>query len=132
MPQTTDGVQFHKEVGLGWHIQGTVCLGFGSSFCKDAVETEGHIGTRLVVAKKWTDEDTFSNSAKLTYSYKYTTSNALESTGRNADMFLTPSLNVKFSISDQITFDASTCAGSSKSITTWSLDSDSNVPVCHS
>ncbi len=44
-------------------------------------------------------------------------------------MFLTPSLNIKFAKSAEISFDKASCAAGYKEIVTWSLDSESNVPV---
>jgi hypothetical protein len=70
-------------------------------------------------------------SATLGFSFEYTTSGDIEKAGNRSDMFLTPSLNVKFAKSAEISFDKASCAAGYKEIVTWSLDSESNVPVCY-
>ncbi len=85
-------------------------------------------GIDLSTTLTWSASD--SNTVSLGFTYTYTTSTNPFIPSKLGDMFLTPSLNVKFSKSALISFDPDTCAGSSKEIVTWSLDSPSNMPVC--
>ncbi len=83
------------------------------------------------MTKTWLHSSENTTVATLTYSFQYTTSDDIEKAGNRSDMFLTPSLNVKFSKSADISFDKTSCAAASKEIVTWSLDSEANVPVCY-
>jgi hypothetical protein len=107
-----------------------VCVGLGASFCKDVAEVEGSLGGSVAITKTWSKYDEHTDAAVLSLSYDYSTSDDSSLAGNKSDMFLTPALNVKFSKSALIAFSASTCGATSQDIVTWSLDSDSNVPVC--
>ncbi len=119
-----------SALGLAWDVDTTTCIGFGASICFNAAKTEGLLRPYFAfsVADLEAEEDT--TSAAIVYSYDYTTSDDIEKAGLKSDMFLTPSLNVKFSKSAEIGFNLTTCAATSKEIITWSLDSETNVPVC--
>ena len=96
----------------------------------NVAENEGSLGGSVAITKTWSKYDEHTDAAVLSLSYDYSTSDDPSLAGIKSDMFLTPALNVKFSISALIDFSASACAGTSRDIVTWSLDSDSNVPVC--
>ena len=127
--QRSDGVFFHVEGGPAWGNEVTGCFGLGASLCVKSLEVEGHLSARVDITKTWTKDQYHSDSATLTYNFDYTTSHDAAVAGIMSDMFLTPSLNVKFSISALIGFNASTCSATYQDIITWSLDSDKNVPV---
>ena len=84
----------------------------------------------MSVSKTWNNAHESSTSSTVMYSFEYTTSDDIEKAGNRSDMFLTPSLNVKFAKSAEISFDKAACSAAYKEIVTWSLDSESNVPVC--
>ncbi len=88
------------------------------------------IGGYFGISKSWSYGEEHSTSATLSYSFEYTTSDDIEKAGNRSDMFLTPSLNIKFSKSADISFDLAACAASYLEVVTWSPDSESNVPVC--
>ncbi len=102
-------------------IFGTVCF--------KNLKTEGHTDYRKASTAIWSFDSESSDSVSLTYTFDYATSSAAALAGNKSDMFLTPALNVKFSKSDNISFDSVACTGSSKEIITWSLDSEKNQPV---
>ncbi len=131
LQQTSNGVFYHVEAGLAWHVQGSVCFGLGSAFCKDVVELEGYVNGRLAITKTWTEYSEHTDTAVVTLTSDYSTSDSSSLAGNKSDMFLTPALNVKFSKSALIGFDKDACTGTSQEIVTWSLDSDNNVPVCY-
>ncbi len=91
---------------------------------------EGMYGAYFSISNFWNRGEEHSTSTTISYSFEYTTSDDIEKAGNRSDMFLTPSLNVKFSKSAEISFDKAACSAASKEIVTWSLDSESNVPVC--
>jgi hypothetical protein len=130
--QTSNSVFFHAEVGVAWHPQVSVCAGFGASVCKHIAEAEGSLAGGVATTKTGSKYDEHTDAAVLSLSYDYSTSDDSSLAGNKSDMFLTPALNVKFSKSALIAFNASTCGATSQDVVTWSLDSDSNVPVsCH-
>ncbi len=104
-------------------------MGLGASFCKDIASRQGFLVQRTAVTKTWSEYNYHTDSAVVTLTNDYVTSNLSSLAGNKSDMFLTPALNVKFSKSALIAFSASTCGATSQEIVTWSLDSDSNVPV---
>jgi hypothetical protein len=108
-----------------------VCFGLGAAVCKDAAELDGHLAGRVAITKTWSDYNYHTDTAVVTLTNDYETSDSSSLAGSKSDMFLTPALNVKFSKSALIAFSASTCGATSQDIVTWSLDSDSNVPVCY-
>ncbi len=108
-----------------------MCFGLGASVCKDAVEFDGHLAGRVAITKTWSDYNYYTDTAAVTLTNDYETSDSTSLAGNKSDMFLTPALNVKFSKSALIAFSASTCGATSQDIVTWSLDSDSNVPVSY-
>ncbi len=87
------------------------------------------IGGYFGYAKSSGKGEEHSSGTAITYSFEYTTSDDIEKAGNRSDMFLTPSLNVKFSKSAEITFNKASCSAAYKEIVSWSLDSESNVPV---
>jgi hypothetical protein len=87
------------------------------------------VGPYFSISKSWNHGEEHSASTTISYSFEYTTSDDIEKAGNRSDMFLTPSLNVKFSKSAEISFDKAACSAAYKEIVTWSLDSESNVPV---
>jgi hypothetical protein len=116
---------------VAWHPQASVCAGFGAYFCKDVAEAEGSLGGSVAITKTWSKYDEHTDAAVLSLSYDYSTSDDSSMAGSKSDMFLTPALNVKFSKSALISRN-STCIITYQEVVTWSLDSDSNVPVsCH-
>ncbi len=106
-----------------------MCAGLGVATCQKVGKVAVDLGFSLDISTdlSWTSES--SNSVTLEFTYSYTTSDSADIPSKLGDMFLTPSLNVKFSKSALISFDPINCAGASKEIITWSLDSPSNVPV---
>ncbi len=105
-------------------------MGLGAAFCTELLSTSGMVGPYFSLSQSWNYGEEHSTSATVSYSFEYTTSDDIEKAGNRSDMFLTPSLNVKFSKSAEISFGKSTCSAGYKEIVTWSLDSESNVPVC--
>ncbi len=83
----------------------------------------------MSISSAWNNAHESSTSSTVTYSFEYTTSDDIEKAGNRSDMFLTPSLNVKFAKSAEVSFDKASCSAGYKEIVTWSLDSESNVPV---
>jgi hypothetical protein len=128
--QNSDGIAFHIEGGFAWDLEGDKCAGLGFAVCTSLAKTEGMVGPYFSISKSWNHGEEHSTSASVTYSFEYTTSDDIEKAGNRSDMFLTPSLNVKFSKSAEISFDKAACSAAYKEIVTWSLDSESNVPVC--
>jgi hypothetical protein len=104
-------------------------VGFGASSCIDVASREGFLNSRVAITNTWSHYNSHTDTAVLTLVNDYATSNTSFLAGNKSDMFLTPALNVKFSKSALIAFSASTCGATSQEIVTWSLDSDSNVPV---
>ncbi len=94
-----------------------------------SLETEGFADYRKASTVIQSFDSESSHSVSLTYTFDYATSSTAQLAGNKSDMFLTPALNVKFSKSDNITFDSIACTGSSKEVITWSLDSEKNQPV---
>ncbi len=111
-------------------FEGDNCAGLGFAFCSTLTKIEGMVGPYFSISKSWNYGEEHSTSATVTYSFEYTTSDDIEKAGNRSDMFLTPSLNVKFSKSADISFDKTSCTAAYKEIVSWSLDSESNVPVC--
>jgi hypothetical protein len=129
LQQTSHGVFYHVEVGLAWNFDAGVCVGLGASFCKKVLSREGFVNGRLAITKTWTKHSEHTDTAVVTLTSDYTTSDSSSLAGNKSDMFLTPALNVKFSKSALIGFDKDACTGTYQEIVTWSLDSASNVPV---
>jgi hypothetical protein len=120
---------FHSEFTFSVGTDNDICVGLGIAVCKKLgkVAVSGGFGIDVSTIMTWTTETSNSVTLGLTYSYSTSTNAFIPS--KLGDMFLTPSLNIKFSKSALISFDPDACAGSSKEIVTWSLDSPSNVPV---
>ncbi len=117
---------------MAWKADSGACVGFGASFCLDVASAEGFVAGRVAITKTWSEYNYHSDTAVVTLTNDYETSDSAFLAGNKSDMFLTPALNVKFSKSALIAFSASACGATSQDIVTWSLDSDSNVPVrCH-
>ncbi len=107
-----------------------ICLGLGIATCKKAGEINYGFGGSIDYATTATTTTDRGNSVSIGFTYTYTTSSNPFIPSKLGDMFLTPSLNVKFSKSAEITLDRATCAAAYKEIISWSLDSPSNMPVC--
>ena len=120
---------FNSEIGLATEGQQVSCAGLGLSFCTTiaSVDTSLTAAVSKIQSRVYGEEHT--TSATLGFSFEYTTSDDIEKAGNRSDMFLTPALNVKFAKSAEITFDKASCAAGYKEIVTWSLDSETNVPV---
>jgi hypothetical protein len=120
----------HLEAGLLVDMDTNTCIGLGAAICsriaKVSASVTGYVGNTYT--KSYSDER--ADSISVSYSFEYTTSNDARKAGNISDMFLTPSLNVKFAKSADISFNKSSCAAAYKEIVTWNLDSESNVPVC--
>ena len=116
---------------MAWHPQASVCAGFGASFCKHIAEAEGSLAGGVAITKTGSKYSEHTDAAVVTLSYDYSTSDDSSLAGSKSDMFLTPALNVKFSKSALVGFNASTCGATYQEVVTWSLDSNSNVPVSH-
>ncbi len=120
----------HLEAGLLVASDNDVCIGLGAAVCTKlamvSAKVAGYVGNTYT--KSYSDER--SDSISMSYSFEYTTSEDIEKAGNRSDMFLTPSLNVKFAKSADISFNKSSCSAAYKEIVTWNLDSESNVPVC--
>jgi hypothetical protein len=123
-------ISFHAELALSIGTDNEICAGLGVATCMKTGDVAVDLGFSLDISTSfaWTTDD--SSSVSIGFTYSYTTTDNPSIPGKLGDMFLTPSLNVKFSKSALISFNPDTCAGSSKEIITWSLDSPSNVPVC--
>ncbi len=111
-------------------IEGETCAGLGFAACLAVLGVEGMYGAYFSISNSWNRGEEHSTSTTISYSFEYTTSDDIEKAGNRSDMLLTPSLNVKFSKSAEISFDKAACSAAYKEIVTWSLDSESNVPVC--
>ncbi len=120
----------HLEAGLLVDMDMDTCIGLGAAICSRIAQVSasvtGYVGNTHT--KSYSDER--ADSISMSYSFEYTTSEDIEKAGNRSDMFLTPSLNVKFAKSADISFNKSTCSAAYKEIVTWNLDSESNVPVC--
>jgi hypothetical protein len=123
-------LSFHAEFTFSIGTDNDICAGLGIANCMKVGKVALDVGASIDVSTSfaWTSED--SNSVSIGFTYSYTTTDNPYIPSKLGDMFLTPSLNVKFSKSALISFNPSTCAGASREIITWSLDSPSNVPVC--
>ncbi len=99
--------------------------------CSKITKFEGSAVVSLTATQTRSNFTQHTDTATLSFVYDYATSDDSSLAGNKSDMFLTPALNVKFSKSALIAFSASTCGATSQEIVTWSLDSDSNVPVSH-
>ncbi len=119
----------HGEINFSLGTDNSVCAGLGVATCQKVGKVAWDVGFSIDVSTTTTWSKDFSDSVSLGFTYSYTTTDNPYIPGKLGDMFLTPSLNVKFSKSALISFDPDSCAGSSKEIVTWSLDSPSNVPV---
>ncbi len=106
------------------------CVGVAASTCVKVTDILGGVTAYVGHTRTVSYSNEHSTSASFAYSFEYTTSDDIEKAGNRSDMFLTPSLNVKFSKSAEISFDKAACSAAYKEIVTWSLDSESNVPVC--
>ncbi len=120
---------FHAEFAASFGTDDDVCAGLGIATCKKVGKIAVNFGYAVDISTSLTLSSDNSTSTSLGFTYSYTTSDNPLIPGKPGDMFLTPSLNVKFSKSALISFDPDRCAGSSKEIVTWSLDSPSNVLV---
>ena len=107
-----------------------MCIGVGAAECEDLLHLTLAKGDYSGSSSADNYGEEHSSSAVLTFAFEYSTSDDPSKAGNSSDMFLTPSLNIKFSESANISFDTAACSGASKTIYTWSLDSPSNVPVC--
>jgi hypothetical protein len=128
--QKSDAAVFHSEAGFAWSFDSSTCVGFGASLCVDIAKSEGWVGPYFGTSGTYGHEHVGSDSATLTFSYEYTTSDDIEKAGNRSDMFLTPSLIIKFSKSGLISFSPTTCTVESKEISTWDINSPKNVQVC--
>jgi hypothetical protein len=129
--QESRALTWHAELGMALSAENTACVGLAAYVCTQLASVEGVLATYYGRANTDTDGKEQSSSATIAYSFEYTTSDDIEKAGNRSDMFLTPSLNIKFSKSAQISFDKISCLVECKEIFTWSLDSESNVPVCY-
>jgi hypothetical protein len=127
--QSSKATQFHFEGGLLADVEFQTCKGLGLEVCDNLLSIHTHVSGYFDLTRSSTQSSEHTSSATLSYSFDYTTSDDIEKAGNRSDMFLTPSLNVKFSKSADITFNKATCSAAYKEIVTWSLDSESNVPV---
>ncbi len=118
---------FHIEAGFVLDLEFDVCA--AGVVCTKLTALEMGILGYFDLTKTWASGHETTTAATMTYSFEYSTSDDPETAGKKSDMFLTPALNVKFSKSADVKFDLATCSASANIITTWSLDSDSNVPV---
>ncbi len=107
-----------------------ICLGLGIATCKKIGNIAVDFGATMDFSTSFTTSTDSSNSVSIGFTYTYTTSSSPFIPSKLGDMFLTPSLNVKFSKSAQISLNRTTCAAAYREIISWSLDSPSNMPVC--
>jgi hypothetical protein len=108
-----------------------MCAGVGVAVCTKQFKTDGSANAYYTQVKSNNNGEETSTSATVTYSFEYTTSDDIEKAGNRSDMFLTPSLNVKFSKSAEISLNKATCAVAYKEIVTWNLESETNVWVSY-
>jgi hypothetical protein len=129
MCQKSDAVVAHLEGGLLVDMDTDTCIGLGAAICSRIAQVSssvtGYVGTTYT--KSYGNEQ--ATAVSVSFSFEYTTSEDIEKAGNRSDMFLTPSLNVKFAKSAEIGFDKASCSATYKEIVTWNLDSESNVPV---
>ena len=128
-PQTSETLSFHGEFGFSLETDNEACAGLGYATCTTTFEISFGMGTTIDQTQTRSYAKEHSSSAGIGLSFEYTTSDDIEKAGNRSDMFLTPSLNVKFSKSADISFNKASCSAAYKEIVTWSLDSESNVPV---
>jgi hypothetical protein len=114
-------------VGAAWGTEVTGCV-FGT-ICVESLKVEGFADYRKASKSILSLNSESSDTVALTYTFDYATSSASQLAGNKSTMFLTPALNVKFSKSNNISFDSIACAGTKKEVITWSLDSEKNQPV---
>jgi hypothetical protein len=127
--QVKNEITFSAELDVHWGLDNSICAGLGLATCQDSTKVRGTFGPVFSFGAGFTNAWSDSSSVAIAYSYSYSTSSDPAYAGRLSDAFLTPSLNVKFSKSALVSFDPAACAGASKEVVTWSLDSESNVPV---
>ena len=127
--QGSVGIAFHAELMLSFGTDNEICAGLGIANCNKVGDVSADLGPTIDLAVKFTKSSSDSTGVTIGFDYSYSTTSNPYIPGKLGDMFLTPSLNVKFSKSALISFNPTTCAGSSREIITWSLDSPSNVPV---
>ena len=120
---------FAAEGGVTFAAEGVTCVGLGAAFCTTIATAEGGVKPYVGTTHTRSYGEEQATATTLGFSFEYTTSDDIEKAGNRSDMFLTPSLNVKFAKSAEITFDKASCAAGYKEIVTWSLDSETNVPV---
>ncbi len=130
LSQKSDAAVFSLSGGIAFGSDSNSCVGVVASICSKVLMSEGTITPYVGQTQTRSHGEEHTTSATLSFSFEYTTSDDIEKAGNRSDMFLTPSLNVKFAKSAEITFDKASCAAGYKEIVTWSLDSETNVPVC--
>ncbi len=129
--QKSDAFTWHAELGIAFSSESSACAGpLVAVVCQKLSSVEGVFLPHYTGSQTFTYGKEQSSSATVAFSFEYTTSDDVEKAGNRSDMFLTPSLNIKFSKSARISFDKVSCLVEYKEIFTWSLDSESNVPVC--
>ena len=127
--QVKNEITFSAELDVHLGLDNSICAGLGLSTCLKSTTLRAAFGPVIGIGAAFTNAWSDSSSVAIAYSYSYSTSGDAGYSGRLSDAFLTPSLNVKFSKSALVSFDPAACAGASKEVVTWSLDSESNVPV---
>jgi hypothetical protein len=129
--QTGLEVKFHGEVMISAGSEDELCTGLGVATCKKIGDIAIDFTLGLDANFKYSRSSSTSNEVTLAFEYTYATSTSPFIPSKLGDMFLLPSLNIKFTKSALIAFDPATCAGNSTDVLTWSLDSPANVPVCN-
>ena len=121
---------FHSETGLafGGHVE--FCVGFLAGSCIDILSADGTSGNTQSNSFRSSSYKEDSNAAMVMFTFDYETSSTPEHAGDDSIMFLIPALNVVYSKSLYVTFDAKICKAVGKEDITWSLNSPRNFHVC--
>jgi hypothetical protein len=105
------------------------CAGLGVMVCTNIIETTVKGGVSLAGGSEFTTAfNENQNTASYTTMWSYTTSVDPWSAGTSSDVFLVPSLNVKFKDITEIMWDATRCAYTEQKLK-FALDSPENKPA---
>lgn len=123
------GVSSDTVIAGGAYTASEACIGaLGLSFCQNAagIDIEAHGGLDLDAG--YGDYGSTSNTGSLDITWSYSTSDYDAVPGRQSDVFLVPSLNLKFSNTLSIEVDPETCAASEDTELIWQFEGDANQP----
>jgi len=125
-----DSFVYHTEISVGGGTDTSACAGAIVLYvCQGLVHLDiggGAVLDGKVGVVKGTASE---SSATITFEFTYETSPQPDTAGINSTMYLMPALNVVYSKSRKVSFDATLCMATYADITTWSLTSPKNFQV---